>query len=285
MGTVADKLNYLQGTKEAIKSALIEKGVSVADSDTFRSYADKIGDIETTEMEDSLVTRNFTSYTNDRVTDIGSGAFYGASKLTTVYFPKVKTVGAYAFTSSGLTRVTEAEFPNLINPYIGFRDSSITEVDLPKVTGNTGQFYGCKKLVRVNMPNATIVGSFNLCSALEDVNMPLITSVNINGFRGCKALEMLDFQGSPTIGAYSMIDNPLFKILILRGSEVATLSSTSAFSFASNQSPDLYIYVPRNLIDSYKSAQNWSTIADRIRALEDYTVDGTTTGAFDKSKI
>ena len=285
MGTVADKLNYLQGTKEAIKSALIEKGVSVADSDTFRSYADKISGIKTTEMEDALVTRNFTSYTNDRVTDIGSGAFYGASKLTTVYFPKVKTLGTYAFTGSGLTRVTEAEFPNLINPGSGFREANITEVDLPKITGNTGQFYGCKKLVRVNMPNATILGSFNLCSALVNVNMPLLTSINANGFRGCKALEMLDFQGSPTINAYSMLDNPAFKILILRGSNVATLGATTAFSFTSTQSPDLYIYVPRALVDSYKSAQNWSTISDRIRALEDYTVDGTTTGAFDKSKI
>lgn len=283
MGTVADKLNYLQGTKEAIKSALIEKGVSVVDSDTFRSYADKISDIETTEIEDALVTRNFTSYTNDRVTTIGSGAFYGASKLTTVYFPKVTYVGAYAFTGSGLTRVTEAEFPNLTNPNVGFRESNITEVDLPKVTGNTGQFASCKKLVRVNMPNATIFGSFYLCSALVDVNIPLLTSVNANGFRGCQALEMLDFQGSPTIGAVSMVDNPSFKILILRGSNVATLSATTAFNFTTSK--DLYIYVPRNLVDSYKSAQNWSTISDRIRALEDYTVDGTTTGAFDKSKI
>lgn len=283
MGTVADKLNYLQSTKEAIKSALIEKGVSVADSDTFRSYADKISDIKTTEMEDALVTRNFTSYTNDRVTNIGAGAFYGASKLTTVYLPNVKTLGTYAFTGSGLTRVTEAEFPNLINPGSGFREANITEVDLPKITGNTGQFYGCKKLVRVNMPNATVLGSFNLCSALVDVNMPLLTSIVTNGFRGCQALEMLDFQGSPTIGAYSMLENPAFKILVLRGSNVATLSSTTAFGFTSSK--DLYIYVPRVLVDSYKSAQNWSTIADRIRALEDYTVDGTTTGAFDKSKI
>lgn len=283
MGTVADKLNYLQDTKEAIKSALIEKGVSVADSDTFRSYADKISDIKTTEMEDALVTRNLTSYTNDRVTNIGAGAFYGASKLTTVYFPKVTTLGSYAFAGSGLTRVTEAEFPSLINPSVGFREANITEVDLPKITGNTGQFYGCKKLVRVNMPNATVLGSFNLCTALVDVNMPLLTSITTNGFRGCTALEMLDFQGSPTIGAYSMLDNPAFKILILRGSNVATLSSTTAFGFTSSK--DLYIYVPRDIVDSYKSAQNWSTIADRIRVLEDYTVDGTTTGAFDKSKI
>lgn len=46
MGTTAEKLNYLMDTKTAIKNALVAKGVSVADSDTFRSYADKIGEIQ-----------------------------------------------------------------------------------------------------------------------------------------------------------------------------------------------------------------------------------------------
>ena len=47
MGTIADKLTYLSATKTAIKSAIVNKGVSVADTDTFRSYADKIASIET----------------------------------------------------------------------------------------------------------------------------------------------------------------------------------------------------------------------------------------------
>lgn len=47
MGTIADKLTYLNATKAAIKNAIVNKGVSVADTDTFRSYADKIESIET----------------------------------------------------------------------------------------------------------------------------------------------------------------------------------------------------------------------------------------------
>lgn len=45
MGTIADKLNYLNTTKTNIKNAIIEKGVEVSDNDTFRSYATKIGEI------------------------------------------------------------------------------------------------------------------------------------------------------------------------------------------------------------------------------------------------
>ena len=43
---ISDKLNYLLETKQAIKQALIDKGQEVADTDTFRSYAEKIEAIE-----------------------------------------------------------------------------------------------------------------------------------------------------------------------------------------------------------------------------------------------
>ena len=46
MGTITDKLNKLAETKSAIKTAIVNKGVSISDSDTFASYADKIASIE-----------------------------------------------------------------------------------------------------------------------------------------------------------------------------------------------------------------------------------------------
>ena len=44
--STADKLSYLAQTKTAIKDAIVEKGVDVSSSDTFRSYAEKIRAIE-----------------------------------------------------------------------------------------------------------------------------------------------------------------------------------------------------------------------------------------------
>ena len=46
MGTITDKLNKLAETKSAIKTAIVNKGVAVSDTDTFASYADKIASIE-----------------------------------------------------------------------------------------------------------------------------------------------------------------------------------------------------------------------------------------------
>ena len=46
MGTITDKLNKLAETKSAIKTAIVNKGVSISDTDTFASYANKIASIE-----------------------------------------------------------------------------------------------------------------------------------------------------------------------------------------------------------------------------------------------
>lgn len=45
MGTVVEKVQYIEGTKQAIKKAIKNKGVEVSDTDTFRSYAEKIKEI------------------------------------------------------------------------------------------------------------------------------------------------------------------------------------------------------------------------------------------------
>lgn len=45
MGTTTEKLTYLQGTKDAIKNAIVAKGVAVPEGTTFRGYAEKIGEI------------------------------------------------------------------------------------------------------------------------------------------------------------------------------------------------------------------------------------------------
>lgn len=47
--STSDKLLYANETKQLIKEALREKGVEVSDTDTFRSYANKVKDISTAE--------------------------------------------------------------------------------------------------------------------------------------------------------------------------------------------------------------------------------------------
>lgn len=62
MGTVSDKLNKLIATKTNIKNAIISKGVTVNDADTFSSYAEKISQIQQTSG-----TTTTDPYLEDRV--------------------------------------------------------------------------------------------------------------------------------------------------------------------------------------------------------------------------
>lgn len=72
MGSISDKISYLEQTKRKIADAIVEKGQTVVyDSDTFRSYADKIKEISTKgdtepitiipEAEDVVITADGTT--------------------------------------------------------------------------------------------------------------------------------------------------------------------------------------------------------------------------------
>lgn len=61
MGTTADKLNRLISTKEAIKEAINNKGVTVTDTDTFHSYASKIATIDNTKVVEPLTVTPTTA--------------------------------------------------------------------------------------------------------------------------------------------------------------------------------------------------------------------------------
>lgn len=61
MGLV-QKLNYLLDTKNLIKQAIINKNVEVKETDTFRSYASKIGNINQGIITESSVQLPNVSY-------------------------------------------------------------------------------------------------------------------------------------------------------------------------------------------------------------------------------
>ncbi len=119
-------------------------------------------------------------------------------------------------------------------------------------------------LTSIIAPNATLIGTlcFSNDTALKYCDLSSKCSFNDRCFFNCTSLN-----------------------LILRSTEQCPLSSTSIFQSSSIAKGTGDIYVPKGLVDSYKSATNWSVYADQFRALEDYTVDGTTTGELDESKI
>ena len=158
--------------------------------------------------------------------------------------------------------------------------NDLTSIDFPNVTSvGSYVFANCSNLTSINLPKLSTCGSNLLqnCSKLKSANTPLLQVVQNWSFSGCSKLETLDFKVCTRIGTGSLQTcNSLTKLILRNASTVCSYMSNISSYDPTNS--DLKIYVPSALLESYKVATNWTRLADKFVALEDYTVDGTTTG-------
>lgn len=171
--------------------------------------------------------------------------------LTEYVNSRVTSVGAYAF----------------------YSDSNIVSVSFPNaVTIGNEAFRSCSKLVNMNFPAATAIGqhAFRGNNAMTEVAFPMVTSIGGYAFRENTALAKVDFGKNPTITTYSFYGCTALTALILRGPDIATLSSTNALTSTPIAAGTGYVYVPDSLVNSYKAASGWSNYAAQFRAIEDY---------------
>ena len=137
--------------------------------------------------------------------------------------------------------------------------------------------------------NITTVGynAFYGCSLLRRVVLPKVDTLYSSAFEKCTSLEVADFTALSSIGSMSVFlgCNALTALILRNTSKFVGMGFNNILNGTPIQSGTGYIYVPSALVDSYKTATHWSTFATQFRALEDYTVDGTTTGALDPGKI
>ena len=93
MGDINDKLDYLETTKSLIKQAIEDKGVTVSDTDTFRSYATKIANIPSGGMDmindvAAVVTDDYFDNLMTMITDQG-GELTDSNKYVTVDYLQI----------------------------------------------------------------------------------------------------------------------------------------------------------------------------------------------------
>jgi hypothetical protein len=123
---------------------------------------------------------------------------------------------------------------------------------------------------------------FSGCSNLEYLRFPHMHNINRQCFYkvGSATTDgaILDLNGDFTqVGdstSFNGTSSEPCKIaaLILRPTSLVKLTSTSTFNYCwiKTETDKGFVYVPDDLVDTYKSATNWTTFASKIKPLSEY---------------
>lgn len=198
---------------------------------------------------DGLIAHTLTDLEDDTVTKLRTRAFYGNAALRTVVLPNATAIGSNAF--QNCTALTSAVF------------------DKAASVGSS-MFNGCTALQTVSFPQATGIGVAAFTNAPTGVlAFPNVTSVS-SGAAAQNGPAGFDFTKKITIPANAFNGAYNFKHLVLRSSELCPLSNVNAFTNSPIGVGLGYIYVPSDMVDTYKAATNWSTYADQIVPISEY---------------
>lgn len=166
------------------------------------------------------------------------------------------------FKSESLTELRAYAFCNC---------NKLTKIDIPNCTNIATQcFSSASSLEKIEILKSGSVNGTNTfynCTMLKKVILPLFVSSSASStFQSCGKLELIDIDTmslnfQPFTGCINL------KTLIYR--RISGVNSISSISLLPSIFPKYgYLYVPESLLESYKKATNWVTIADRIIKLE-----------------
>lgn len=241
-------------------------GEMIIQDSTLHAFANKIREknntsqsLNTSQMLDAL----------DKMDNVNVAVNLISSSIENVFNSRATSIGKYGLYQQEY--IVSADLPNVtqIGDYAFYKCPSLTHVNAP-LTQSIGAFVfkGCSALTSANYLNAVTIGqgTFDECTTLSSVNLPLLTTVEPLTFRKCEALTAVDLPITTTIKSQAFWSSGLTS-LTLRSSTVCTLEDVNALAFTPIEEGIGYIYVPENLVNSYKSADGWSVYANQIRAI------------------
>ncbi len=181
---------------------------------------------------------------------------------------RFKTAGKYCdrdivVSATGGLEIARAIANRTIESY---SDNEITDI------GFRG-FSHCAKLKSVNLPKVATIGQhgFNSCTVLERVEFPKLTTLTPgDNFTYCYALKYADLGLATSLPSWCLAnDRALLTVILRKTDKICTLAATNALSGTPIAEGTGYVYVPDNLVESYKSATNWSTYATQIKPISE----------------
>ena len=227
MSQLIDNLNTIESIKTDIKAAIENKGVDMTGV-SFPGYASKIGEIS------------------------GGGTVGWDQK---------------SITEGTIEIINLDNSASFVSSYAFAHNTNIQTVNLPYATSvGHNAFYGCQELSQVSLPVCSYIGNyvFYQCTRLSQLSLPVCSSIGSYSFYFCAGLSQLSLPVCSYIGTYTFGFCTLLSIITIGYSSVCSLAGSNAFNYTPIASGTGSIYVPTSLVDSYKSATNWSYFSTQI---------------------
>lgn len=176
-----------------------------------------------------------------------SSCFY-RSDIETASFPVCKSftkTGTFIFCFD----LRSVHFPELVTfgEYAFSETTKLSYVFFPKVTSVSKGAFQRSGVETIDLPAARTIhiSAFDACTKLRELKIPVCTLLANGAFYNCTALEKIFLDG-------------------------VTAVTTLGANALKNTPETLKIIVPDALVDSFKTATNWSTYADRIIGVTEY---------------
>lgn len=190
----------------------------------------------------------------------------GLNKLNTSNCRMMSSMFANLYDYTGKLDLSTFNTSNVASMDMMFQNSSFNEIDVSSfdtrsVTTMQQMFSNCTNLKSIDVSsfNTSVVnrmdGMFLGCTNLESIDISsfnttsrLNTSLGTSGmFTNCSKLKKI------------IINNP--NLFIMTGTDM--LRNTPIASGTG------YVYVPDNMVETYKTAKNWSTYANQIKGISE----------------
>ena len=131
-------------------------------------------------------------------------------------------------------------------------------------------FTNCRSLTQVNLPMCGYIDSntFKDCYSLSQISLPVCSYIGTDVFWNCYSLSQVSLPMCSSIDSWVFENCSSLSIITIGYSGVCSLKNSNAFSKTQITSSTGSIYVPTSLVDSYKSAPNWSYFSTQIFPIE-----------------
>lgn len=229
---ITDAFRNKLGSTELIKAGDIPSALN-----SFQKYVD-------------LLSGDVTSVSDENATSVRDSCFSYCKKIQEVYLPNVTSIGTSSFRGCEMLSKINIQNVETLGNYALY-GSNITELYLPKaITINTSACSYISQLKKVTLGNVKTIdkGAFSRDINCEEIDISLNENVN-------------------SIGENAFSNNGKLSKLTIRGTALIELKSTNAFAGTAIAYRTGKIYVDPSMVETYKTATNWSNYSYAIEAI------------------